>query len=146
MKAWQFTGTGRPLQLADLEIPQPGPGKVLLKVGAAGLCQSDVRSMYDAHGAAILVKTPITLGHEIAGTVRAVGDGVTEWKTGDRVGVCPTASAGTPAPKARPPTRSPRATATTADSPSTTSAPPTTSCASRTSSTSPTALWPPMPA
>lgn len=95
MKAWQFTGTGKPLQLDELEIPQPGPGQVLLKVGAAGLCQSDVRSMYDVHGAASLVKTPITLGHEIAGTVRAVGDGVIEWKTGDRVGVCPTASAGT---------------------------------------------------
>jgi propanol-preferring alcohol dehydrogenase len=91
MKAWQFTGTGEPLVLNDVSEPIPGPGHVVLDVKAAGLCHSDSGIMHDPHQIGMAAKLPITLGHEIAGIVSAVGDDVTEWKIGDRVGICPTA-------------------------------------------------------
>jgi propanol-preferring alcohol dehydrogenase len=96
MKAWQYPGTGETLQLNEVPVPVPGPGEVVLDVHAAGLCHSDVTAMTDPMQRAGLAKTPITFGHEIAGVVAAVGDGVTGWQIGDRAGVCPTASAAPP--------------------------------------------------
>ncbi len=68
----------------SVPVPEPGPGQILLAVGAAGVCLSDVhfldgslRLPYPMHG-------EITMGHEVAGTVTAVGDGVTGWSAGDR--------------------------------------------------------------
>ncbi|MDP9792980.1 propanol-preferring alcohol dehydrogenase [Catenuloplanes nepalensis] len=96
MKAWQLIGTNKPLELTEVADPTPGPGEVVLDVTASGLCHSDVSSMTDPGVFASLAKTPITIGHEIAGVVSAVGEGVTGWAIGDRAGVCPTASAATP--------------------------------------------------
>ncbi|MGV0819052.1 NAD(P)-dependent alcohol dehydrogenase [Martelella sp. AMO21009] len=85
MRAVRLCGPGD-LRLAKVARPAPGPGEVLLKVLAAGLCQTDVhiRRATDS-------RTPdgTILGHEIAGEVAALGPGVTGWQPGDRVVVHP---------------------------------------------------------
>ena len=96
MKAWQFTNTHEPLSLTEVEEPTPGPGQVLLEMKAAGLCHSDVGLLEDEGWLSMLAKTPITIGHENAGVVAELGEGVTEFSVGDRVGVCPTTPAGAP--------------------------------------------------
>ncbi|WP_156723733.1 zinc-dependent alcohol dehydrogenase [Streptomyces apocyni] len=62
-------------RLVRRDEPVPGPGEVLVRVAAAGICMSD-REVYDGHRAASYVRYPITPGHEWSGTVRAVGEGV----------------------------------------------------------------------
>ncbi|WIM67822.1 zinc-binding dehydrogenase [Corynebacterium breve] len=96
MKAWQFTNTNEPLVLNEVEDPTAGPGEVVLEMKAAGLCHSDVGLLEDEGWLSLLAKRPITIGHENAGVVAEVGEGVTEFKVGDRVGVCPTTAAGAP--------------------------------------------------
>jgi propanol-preferring alcohol dehydrogenase len=86
MRAWQFLEVGRPLTLNDVPEPAAGPGEIVIDVKAAGLCHSDV-SFLDGNLSSLLPFAPITLGHEIAGLVSAVGAGVTEFTVGDRVGV-----------------------------------------------------------
>ncbi|MCQ9369463.1 zinc-binding dehydrogenase [Brevibacterium sp. 50QC2O2] len=90
MKAWQFIDTDKPLELTDVPAPIAGPGQVVLQMKAAGLCHSDVGLMTDPGWILLLGKQPITIGHENAGEVIAVGEGVTGFHPGDRVGVCPT--------------------------------------------------------
>lgn len=90
MKAWQFTGTHEPLALNEVDPPVAGPGQVLLKIRAAGICHSDVGVLEDEGWLPLLAKIPITMGHENAGEIVALGEGVTGWSIGDRVGVCPT--------------------------------------------------------
>jgi L-iditol 2-dehydrogenase len=70
------------LELADFPQPQPGPGEVLIRVAACGICGSDVHGYDGASGRRI---PPIVMGHEAAGRVSATGPGVTRFKTGDRV-------------------------------------------------------------
>jgi len=96
MRAWQFTNTHEPLVLADVDEPTAAPGEVVINVKSAGLCHSDVGLMDDAGWLSLLAKRPITIGHEVAGVISEVGDGVTNWMVGDRVGLCPTTSAGAP--------------------------------------------------
>lgn len=97
MKAWQFVYTHQPLELVELPEPTPGAGEVVLDIKAAGLCHSDVGVLDDEGWLAIIPTLPIVMGHEIAGVVSAVGEGVTGVSVGDRVGVCPTgASPGAP--------------------------------------------------
>lgn len=96
MKAWQFTGTGEPLVLTEVPEPTPGPGQVVLRMRAAGLCHSDVGLLRDEGWLSMLAKRPITIGHENAGVVAELGEGVTGFAVGDRVGVCPTTPAGAP--------------------------------------------------
>jgi NAD(P)-dependent dehydrogenase (short-subunit alcohol dehydrogenase family) len=72
MHAFQLVGTGR-TELRDVPVPEPGPGEVLVRIGAAGVCHSDLH-MIDAP---IPRPAPLTLGHEIAGWVEAAGPGVT---------------------------------------------------------------------
>ena len=93
MRAWQFTTTNEPLVLADIPEPSPGPGEVVLHIKAAGLCHSDVGAMTDPSWLAIIPHRPIVIGHEIAGVVASIGEGVSGIRVGARVGVCPTASA-----------------------------------------------------
>ena len=94
MKAWQFTKTHEPLKLNDIDEPVAGPGEVVLDVKAAGLCHSDVGVLEDEGWLALLPVIPVTMGHEVAGVVAEVGEGVTNVKVGDRVGVCPTGPSG----------------------------------------------------
>ena len=73
----------RPLELVDLPVPQPGPGEILVKVSACGVCHTEL----DEIEGRVQVKLPIVLGHEIVGRVESLGLGATKFKTGDRVGI-----------------------------------------------------------
>ena len=84
MRAVRFHGPGEPLTVDDVESPSPGPGQVLVDVVAAGVCGTELHFL---DGLLAPARTPITLGHEVAGTVSAVGEGVTEPALGDRVAV-----------------------------------------------------------
>ena len=96
MKAWQFTNTKEPLVKVDLPEPTPEATEVVVDVKVAGLCHSDVGLMDDEGWLALLSRTPIAPGHEVAGVISSVGDQITDWKVGDRVVLCPTTSAGAP--------------------------------------------------
>jgi propanol-preferring alcohol dehydrogenase len=82
MKAVRLVETGKPLQMQEVPMPALGAGDVLVRVRAAGICHSDVH--YRA-GTAPVQDRPVTLGHEVAGVVDAVGPGVRHIQPGDRV-------------------------------------------------------------
>lgn len=86
MKAWQFTAIDEPLHMVDLADPEPGPTDIIVDTRAVGLCHSDIGFM-NGTITALLGHVPIVLGHEIVGTVSAVGTDVTEFVKGDRVGI-----------------------------------------------------------
>ena len=73
----------RPLELVDLPVPQPGSKEILVKVSACGVCHTEL----DEIEGRLSPKLPIVLGHEIIGRVAGLGSGVTEFKSGDRVGI-----------------------------------------------------------
>ena len=85
MRAWQFEAAGRPLALNEVPDPVAGPGQLVIDVAAAGLCHSDVS--YLDGTLTLLPFAPITLGHEIVGRVSQVGEDVTQFAVGDRVGI-----------------------------------------------------------
>ena len=84
MRAVRFHGRGEPLTVDDVESPAPGPEQVLIDVAAAGVCGTELHFL---DGLLSPARTPITLGHEVAGTIAAVGDGVRELAVGERVAV-----------------------------------------------------------
>ena len=84
MRAVQVTTKGGPFELVERELPQPGRGEVRIKVQACGVCHSDVIAK---EGLFPTVSYPIIPGHEIAGLIDAVGEGVIGWNVGERVGV-----------------------------------------------------------
>jgi alcohol dehydrogenase, propanol-preferring len=84
MKAWLFTGIDEPLQLIERDDPTPGRGQIVIDVKAAGLCHSDV-GFLDGTLTWMLPRLPMILGHEVAGTVSEIGEGVTGLAIGDRV-------------------------------------------------------------
>jgi D-arabinose 1-dehydrogenase-like Zn-dependent alcohol dehydrogenase len=84
MKAAQISKAGGDFELVERDVPQPGPGQVRVKVEACGVCHSDV---FVKDGLWPGLQYPRVPGHEIAGTVDAVGSEVTYWKKGWRVGV-----------------------------------------------------------
>lgn len=94
MKAWQFVGTGKPLEFTDVAEPHAGPGQVVVQVKAAGICHSDVTALDDPGWMPLFSHLPRTMGHENAGVIIEVGDGMDEWKVGDRVGLAPVMSDG----------------------------------------------------
>ncbi len=71
--------SNRDVRLEEQAVPAIGPGEVLMKVLASGLCGSDVMEWYRRD------KVPLVLGHEVAGEIAAVGEGVTAWRVGDRI-------------------------------------------------------------
>ncbi len=81
MKAVRLVATGRPLELQEVPVPTPGPHEVLVRVGAAGICHSDAH--YRAGTSS--TRRPLTLGHEIAGTVERAGESVFHLAAGERV-------------------------------------------------------------
>lgn len=82
------------LRIETMPVGQPGEGEVLVRVGAGGICGSDLH--YYNHGGfgVVRVREPMVLGHEVAGTVAAVGAGVTGLKAGDRVALNPSRPCG----------------------------------------------------
>ena len=85
MKAAIVREFGKPLVIESVEVPQPGPGEVLVKVKACGVCHTDLHA---ASGDWPVKPTPPFIpGHEAAGIVAALGPGVTNLKVGDAVGV-----------------------------------------------------------
>ncbi|MDF3303755.1 alcohol dehydrogenase catalytic domain-containing protein [Rhodococcus sp. T2V] len=86
MRAWQFTGVGAPLRQVETDEPVPGPDDIVIDTGAVGLCHSDIGFM-DGTITELLGEVPIVLGHEIVGTVSAVGARVRDFAAGDRVGI-----------------------------------------------------------
>ncbi len=78
------TEFGEPLEIQQLEIPQPGPGQVLVKLLTSGVCHTDLHA---AHGDwPVKPAPPFVPGHEGVGTVVALGEGVTDLAVGDVVG------------------------------------------------------------
>jgi len=69
------------VRIEERPVPEIGAGEILVRIAASGICGSDVMEWYR------IKKAPLILGHEIAGTVERIGDGVTRWKPGDRVTV-----------------------------------------------------------
>ncbi|MFF8022837.1 NAD(P)-dependent alcohol dehydrogenase [Streptomyces sp. NPDC007896] len=86
MKALQYRTIGAAPEVVTVPDPEPGPGQVLLKVSAAGVCHSDIAVM-SRPAENFPYALPLTLGHEGAGTVAALGDGVSGLKEGDPVAV-----------------------------------------------------------
>jgi L-iditol 2-dehydrogenase len=68
------------VRVEEVPVPEVGDGEVLIKVAACGICGTDIKKIFNAY-----VPPPQILGHELAGTVVAVGRGGTKWKLGDRV-------------------------------------------------------------
>lgn len=83
MKAAVFREAGKPLTIEEIPTPSPGPGEALVRVAGCGMCHTDLH--YMDHGVKPFKTPPLVLGHEIAGTVAAVGAGVTGRAPGDRV-------------------------------------------------------------
>jgi propanol-preferring alcohol dehydrogenase len=75
---------GQPLVERTIDIPDPGPGEVRLRVAACGVCRTD---LHIVDGELTQPKLPLVPGHEIVGRVDALGQGVTRFQVGDRVGV-----------------------------------------------------------
>src|SRR5258706_4711040 len=84
MKAILINRKGGPFEAVEREIPEPGAGQVRIQVKACGICHSDVLTK---EGLWPGIQFPRSPGHEIAGVVDAVGEGVTAWKKGRRVGL-----------------------------------------------------------
>lgn len=88
MKAWVVHEPGPvdggPLRLAERETPAPGPGEIRVKVSVCGVCRTD---LHVAEGDLPVHKPGVVPGHEVVGTVDAMGEGATRFALGDRVGV-----------------------------------------------------------
>jgi D-arabinose 1-dehydrogenase-like Zn-dependent alcohol dehydrogenase len=99
VRALVFEEFGGPLAVRDVPSPDPARGAVVVQVGASGICRSDWHAWQGHDPDVVLPHVP---GHELAGTVAAVGAGVTRWSDGDRVtvpfvnacGVCAQCAAG----------------------------------------------------
>ncbi len=91
MKAAVFQGIGH-VEVADVPVPEPGPGEVLIRVGYCGICGSDVEAIHTG-----MYEPGLIIGHEFAGVIAGVGPDVEGWRVGDRVvvndaipcGTCP---------------------------------------------------------
>jgi len=84
MRAAEVAGGGAGLRIVERDIPEPGPGQVRIKVRACGVCHSDA---FVIEGSWPGIAYPRVPGHEVAGIVDAIGNGVSEWREGQRVGV-----------------------------------------------------------
>jgi L-iditol 2-dehydrogenase len=71
--------SNKDVRLEEMPTPQIGPGELLMRVEASGICGTDLLEWYRLH------KAPLVLGHEVAGVIVAVGEGVEHYKEGDRI-------------------------------------------------------------
>jgi D-arabinose 1-dehydrogenase-like Zn-dependent alcohol dehydrogenase len=84
MIAMAVPHAGGKLQRVEKDIPQPGPKELLIRVHACGVCHSDVVTVEGGVPGIVYPRVP---GHEVMGTVEAIGSAVEGWKPGDRVGI-----------------------------------------------------------
>ena len=99
MRTVAYVGKHR-LQVGDVEARPPGPGEVRVRVAYVGLCGTDLHILHGSMDGR--VETPLVFGHEMSGTIDAVGDGVDDWDVGEKVtvmpldwdGTCPACKAG----------------------------------------------------
>jgi S-(hydroxymethyl)glutathione dehydrogenase / alcohol dehydrogenase len=84
VRAAVLSAPGESLRVTDLDLPAPGPGQVRVRIAATGVCHSDLSLAKGILRQAM----PVVLGHESAGTVVSVGEGVTRTAPGDRVVLC----------------------------------------------------------
>ncbi len=84
MKALFFRKPGSPLELTELDVPRPGKRQVLIKVEACGICHSDLMTQHNSLGN---IEYPRVPGHEVVGSVVALGADVEGWSIDQRVGV-----------------------------------------------------------
>jgi (R,R)-butanediol dehydrogenase/meso-butanediol dehydrogenase/diacetyl reductase len=91
MKALQFMEVGQPLRLGEVAMPSAGPGSLVFKVRACGICASDLHAV-EVPG---LLHAGTVLGHEYTGEVVEVGPGADGWKVGDRLVALPAKPCGT---------------------------------------------------
>jgi D-arabinose 1-dehydrogenase-like Zn-dependent alcohol dehydrogenase len=84
MKAAQIPRAGADFEIVEREIPKPGAAQVRVKVQACGVCHSDV---FTKEGYWPGIQYPRVPGHEVVGIIDELGDGVSEWKKGQRIGV-----------------------------------------------------------
>jgi propanol-preferring alcohol dehydrogenase len=82
MRALRYHGAKKPLRLETVSAPAPGPGEVLVRVTAAGICHTELHFL---SGLLDLGVAPLTLGHEIVGRIERVGEGVPRERIGERV-------------------------------------------------------------
>jgi NAD+-dependent secondary alcohol dehydrogenase Adh1 len=95
MRAVQVTGYHQNLQLAEVPIPTPtGPFDVVVKIGGAGVCRTDLHILEGQWAEKSQVQLPYTIGHENAGWVHAIGSAVTNVREGDKVIVHPLVTCG----------------------------------------------------
>ena len=84
MRAVQVREAGGALELVERDVPQPGRDEALVRVHACGICHSDV---FAKEGGYPGVSYPLVPGHEVAGKIESLGEGVQGWEVGQRVGV-----------------------------------------------------------
>ena len=84
MQVAQISKPGGDFELVEREVPEPAAAQVRIKVEACGVCHSDA---FVKEGAFPGIAYPRVPGHEVIGTVDALGEGVTHWQPGQRVGV-----------------------------------------------------------
>ena len=84
MKVARVPKPGADFEIVECEIPKPGARQVRIKVEACGICHSDVITK---DGVLPGIQYPRVPGHEVAGVVDELGEGVSEWTKGQRVGV-----------------------------------------------------------
>jgi len=84
----------RDLRVESMTEPVPGPGQVLLRLGAGGICGSDLHYYQEGRVANFVIREPLIPGHEASATVAAVGPDVTRVKSGDKVALSPSHACG----------------------------------------------------
>jgi L-idonate 5-dehydrogenase len=82
------------LRVEAVSEPTPGPGEVLLSLGAGGICGSDMHYFLHGRIGSFVIREPLIPGHEISGTVVGIGPGVTRVKEGDKVAINPSHACG----------------------------------------------------
>src|SRR2546423_4094601 len=94
MRVAEVSAAGGPFEIVKRELPEPGPGQVRVTVEACGMCHTDAVL---ANGWLPGTVFPAVPGHEIAGRIDALGEGLSTWRLGQRVG--DGRSAGSPGPR-----------------------------------------------
>ena len=82
------------LRIEPADLPEVGPGEVLIRLGAGGICGSDLHYYYEGRNGSFVIREPLIPGHEASGLVEKVGSGVARVKPGDKIAVSPSHACG----------------------------------------------------